>query len=95
MNLRLCARLDASHVISHGVHAGLGRVDLDNRGKLAFAALKLLFPVDAHRLAKLEDHGLGIYAAIEHGQLRIYCHARARVVIVLHGEMQVLLHYYY
>lgn len=46
MNLGLCARLDARHVISHRVHASLGGVDFDDRCQLMLAALQFLLPVD-------------------------------------------------
>ena len=40
----LNACLDASDVVSHGIHACLCGVDLDNVLKLCLAALQLLFP---------------------------------------------------
>ena len=50
---RLCAGLNASHPVAHGVQASLGRVDLDDLLQLGFASLQLLLPVDTMLLAFL------------------------------------------
>lgn len=44
MNDGLHASLNAGHVVSHGVHARLGGVDLDDVLKLGLAALELALP---------------------------------------------------
>ena len=40
----LCACLNASDIVSHGVHASLSGVDLDDTFKLGLTSLKLSFP---------------------------------------------------
>ena len=52
--------LDARHVVSHGVHAGLGGVDLDDALELGLATRQLVLPEDALRFALLDDEGLGV-----------------------------------
>ena len=49
----LSASLDAGHVVSHRVEAGLGWVDLDDLFQLFLASCELVFPVSAVRLAFL------------------------------------------
>lgn len=63
---RLHAGLDAGHVVSHGVHASLGGVDLDNVLKLSLASLELLLPELALGLAILDQLILGVLSLLEH-----------------------------
>lgn len=92
MNLGLSARLHTRHVISHRIHASLSRVDFDNRCKLIFAALQLLFPVDTQGLAEFEHKGLRVRATVKHVDLRVHGNIRALIVIILYRKMKVLFH---
>ena len=62
----LHAGLHAGHVVAHGVHAGLSRVDLDNVLEFAFAAVKLVLPELALRLALLNHLVLRVLALLQH-----------------------------
>lgn len=55
MNNGLDTGLNASDVVSHGVHAGLGGVDLDDIHELLFAAGQFVLPEDAVRFAFLHN----------------------------------------
>ena len=63
----LNASFYACGVITHWVHARLGRIDLDNLFQLDFASLQLLSPVVALWLACLEELGLRVLTCIEFG----------------------------
>ena len=62
----LNAGLDAGHVISHGVHASLGRVDLDDVLKLSLASLELVLPELALRLAVFDQLVFWVLSFLEH-----------------------------
>ena len=66
MNDWLNACLDACNVISHGVHASLSRVDLDDVFKLSLASLEFFLPVFALRLAIFIQLILWVLAFLEH-----------------------------
>ena len=66
MNDGLGASLNAGNVVAHGVHARLGWVDLDHILQLGLATRKLVLPEGAHRLALLDDEGLGILSVSNH-----------------------------
>ena len=66
MNHGLRAGLNASHVVTHGVHAGLGGVDLDDVLELSLAARKLIFPELALGLAIFDDLLLGVFTLLQH-----------------------------
>lgn len=92
MNFGLRACLHTSHVISHRIHAGLSRVDFDDRGKFVLATLQLLFPVDAEGLAELQHQRLRVRPAVQHVNLRVHGYVRALLVIILYRKMKVLFH---
>jgi len=62
----LGASLDASHVVSHGVHARLGWVDLNDLNESSLTAGELVLPEDAGRFALLNDEGLGVLSVRDH-----------------------------
>ena len=62
----LRARFDAGDVVAHGVKAGLGRVDSDDLLQGGLATRELVLPVDAVRLAFLEQKRLRVLALLEH-----------------------------
>ena len=66
MNDWLHACLNACDVVSHGVHACLGGVDLDDALKFGLAALKLLFPEFALGLAIFNQLFFGVLSLLKH-----------------------------
>jgi len=92
VNLGLRASLDARHIVSHGIHASLSRVDFDYGRQLRLAPLKLLFPIDAERLAELQHQWLRVGATVQHINLRVHGDFRAILVIILYRKMKVLFH---
>ena len=62
----LHACLNASDVVSHGVHACLSGVNLDDALKLGLAALKLALPELALGLAIFNYLIFGVLALLEH-----------------------------
>ncbi len=62
----LHASLNAGDVVSHGVHACLGGVDLDDVLKLGLAALEFVFPVFALGLAIFNQHVFWVLTFLEH-----------------------------
>ena len=66
VNDGLGAGLNAGHVVSHGVHARLGRVDLDHLLKLSLAPGELVLPELALGLAFFDDERLGVLGVSDH-----------------------------
>ena len=66
MDDRLGACLNAVHVVSHGVEARLGRVDLDDVLELVFAARQLVLPELAAGLALLDHERLRVLGVSDH-----------------------------
>ena len=66
MNNGLCAGLNAGNVVSHGVHAGLSWVDLDDVLKLGLAALQLIFPELALGFAIFNHLFFWVLALLQH-----------------------------
>ena len=62
----LGAGLDASDVVTHGVEAGLGGVDLDDLLEGRLAPLELLLPEGALGLALFNDEGFGVLGVGDH-----------------------------
>jgi hypothetical protein len=62
----LRASLNACDVVSHGIHASLGGVDLNDALKLGLAALKLALPELALGLAIFNYLIFGVLALLEH-----------------------------
>jgi hypothetical protein len=58
--------LDTGDVVTHGIHASLGRVDLDDVLQLCLAALELVFPHLALRLAIFNHQVFGVLSFLEH-----------------------------
>ena len=61
----LHASFDASGVITHWVHARLGRIDLDNLFQLDLASLQFLSPVVALWLACFKKLWLRVLTCVE------------------------------
>ena len=66
VNKRLSACFNAGDPVTHGVEAGLGRVDLDDDLKLDFAAFELVLEIHAVGLALFENEGLGVFTSSDH-----------------------------
>ena len=66
MNNGLHAGLNASDVVSHGVHAGLSWVNLDDVFKLCFAALQLILPELALGFAIFNHLVFWVLSLLEH-----------------------------
>jgi len=66
VNEGLHACLNTGHVVSHGVHASLSGVDLDDVLKLGLASLQLLFPEFALGLAIFNQHVFWVFTFLEH-----------------------------
>ena len=66
VNDGLHACFNTGNVVSHGVHAGLCRIDLDDVLKSSLAALELILPVLALRLAVLNQHVFWILSFLQH-----------------------------
>ena len=66
MNDGLHAGLNAGNVVSHGIHAGLSWVDLDDVFKLGFATLQLFLPELALGLAIFNHLVFWILALLQH-----------------------------
>jgi hypothetical protein len=62
----LHACLNAGDVVSHGVHASLGRVDLDDVFQLCLAALQLILPEFALGLAIFNHLVFWVLSLLEH-----------------------------
>lgn len=62
----LHACLNASDVVSHGVHASLCGVDLDDALELGLAALELALPELALGLAIFNQLLFGVLSLLEH-----------------------------
>lgn len=62
----LHAGLNAGNVISHGVHASLRRVNLDDLLELGLASLELVLPEFALRLAVLDHQVFWVLSLLEH-----------------------------
>jgi hypothetical protein len=62
----LHAGLNTGHVVSHGVHASLGGVDLDDVLKLSLASLELVLPEFALRLAVFDQLVFWVLSLLEH-----------------------------
>ena len=62
----LHACLNAGDVVSHGVHASLGRVDLDDVFQLGLAALQLVLPELALWLAIFNHLVFWVLSFLEH-----------------------------
>jgi hypothetical protein len=62
----LYACLNASDVVSHGVHASLSGVNLDDALKLGFTALKLALPELALGFAIFNYLIFGVLSLLEH-----------------------------
>ncbi len=58
--------LDTGDVVTHGIHASLSRVDLDDVLQLGFAALELLLPEFALRLAIFNQQVFWVLTFLEH-----------------------------
>lgn len=92
MNLGLRASLNARHIVSHGIHTCLSRVDFDYGRQLRLATLKLLSPIDTERLAEFQHQWLRVGATVQHINLRVHGDFRAIFVIILYRKMKVLFH---
>lgn len=68
MDGRLGAGLDAGHPVAHAVETGLGGVDLDEVLELGLAALQLVLPQLAFRLAIGHHLLLRVLALTQHFQ---------------------------
>ena len=66
MNNGLNTGLNACDVVSHGVHASLSRVDLDDVFKLGLASLQLIFPELALGLAIFNHLVFWVLSLLEH-----------------------------
>lgn len=66
MDNGLDTSFNASNIVTHGVEAGLGWVDLNDLFQLDFAAGELVFPELALGLAFLHNEGLRILTLLEH-----------------------------
>ena len=66
MNNGLNTGLNACDVVSHGVHASLSRVDLDDVFKLGLATLQLIFPELALGLAIFNHLVFWVLALLQH-----------------------------
>ena len=66
MNNGLNTGLNACDVVSHGVHASLSRVDLDDVFKLGLASLQLIFPELALGLAIFNHLVFWVLALLQH-----------------------------
>ena len=66
VNNGLNTGLNACDVVSHGVHASLSRVDLDNVFKLGLASLQLIFPELALGLAIFNHLVFWVLALLQH-----------------------------
>ena len=66
VNDGLHACLNTGDVVSHGVHAGLSWVDLDDVFKLGFATLQLILPEFALRLAIFNHLVFWVLALLQH-----------------------------
>jgi len=66
VNDGLHAGLNACNVVSHGVHAGLSWVDLDDVLKLGLASLELVLPELALRLAIFNHLLFWVLSLLEH-----------------------------
>lgn len=62
----LHASLNTGNVVSHGVHASLGGVDLDDVLQLSLAALELLLPELALGLAILNQQVFWVLTFLQH-----------------------------
>ena len=62
----LSASFNAGDIISHGVHAWLGGVDLNDVDELLFASSQLIFPESALRFALFHDERLGVLSILDH-----------------------------
>lgn len=67
MNDWLHACLNAGDVVSHGVHACLSGVDLDDVYELSLAALELVFPVLALGFAIFNQQVFRVLSFLQHG----------------------------
>ena len=66
VNNGLNTGLNACDVVSHGVHASLSRVDLDDVFKLGLASLQLIFPELALGLAIFNHLVFWVLALLQH-----------------------------
>ena len=66
MNLRLDASFYTGNIVTHWVDASLGWVDLDDCLQLLFAAIQLVLPESAERLALFENKRFWVLTLFEH-----------------------------
>lgn len=88
MHLWLSTGLDAGDPITHGVKASLSWVRFDDDFKRFFTSFKLLFPVDALGLAKIEYEGFSVHASVIHGGLRVNSNVHPVRVVICRREVQ-------
>lgn len=90
--MKTYAGLDAGDPVTHGVDASFRGVRLDHNFKLRLAALQLLLPVDALRLAEVQHQRLWVHAARQHAFLRVHGHVHPIIIVIGGWEVESLFH---